>query len=144
LYLAQHYDTEHKFSFDPVAQPNDYSEALQWIFFAHGGTGPMMGQLGHFSRAAPEKIPYAINRYFEETKRLFGVIEIRFAEGREYLAGPGKGKYSIADINVYPWLRNWAFIGLENLDEFPGMKAWLDRIAVREAVEKGVLIPPRP
>jgi glutathione S-transferase len=62
----------------------------------------MMGQATHFTHAAPEKIPYAINRYVEETKRLFGVLEIRLAE-RDWLAGPGRGKWSIADINALPW-----------------------------------------
>jgi len=145
LYLAQHYDTSHKFSFDPVAEADDYSEALQWIFFTHGGIGPMQGQLNHFNRAAPEKIPYAINRYLNETKRLYGVLEIRLTqgEGREYLAGPGKGKYSIADMNAFPWVRLWTFSGIENLDEFPSVSAWLARIHAREAVVKGLNTPPR-
>jgi len=140
LYLAQHYDTEHKFSFDPVADADNFSEALQWIFFAHGGTGPMTGQLGHFSRAAPEKIPYAIDRYSNEVKRLNGVLEIRLSQagGREYLAGPGKGKYSIADINVYPWT---SAFGVDNLAEWPAVQAWLKRIAEREAVARGTQWP---
>jgi len=143
LYLAQHYDKEHKFSFDPTTGPNDYSESLQWIFFTHGGIGPMQGQANHFNRAAPEKIPYAITRYQNETKRLYGVLEIRLKEGREYLAGPGKGKYSIADINAFPWVRIHPFAGIESVDEFPNVKAWLDRIAARPAVQKGLTVPPR-
>ncbi|EJU05037.1 glutathione S-transferase C-terminal-like protein [Dacryopinax primogenitus] len=143
LYLAQHYDPEHKFSFDPVTQPDDYSECLQWIFFSHGSIGPMQGQANHFLRFAPEKIPYGITRYQNETKRLYGVLEIRFSQngGREYLAGPGKGKYSIADINAYPWVNGHAFAGIESVDKWPGVKAWLERIRAREAVEKGMHVP---
>jgi glutathione S-transferase len=62
IYLAHHYDTKKEFFFDPVTEPNDYSELLQWIFFAHGGVGPMQGQSNHFHRAAPEDIPYAKKR----------------------------------------------------------------------------------
>ncbi|KZV73688.1 glutathione S-transferase [Peniophora sp. CONT] len=102
LYLAQYYDKENKFTFDSVKEADDYSEMLQWIFFAHGGVGPMMGQANHFVHYAPEKIPYAADRYVNESKRLWGVLEIRLKD-REWLAGPGKGKYSIADINVWPW-----------------------------------------
>ncbi|KZP00439.1 glutathione S-transferase [Calocera viscosa TUFC12733] len=142
LYLAQHYDPEHKFSFDPVADPDNYSESLQWIFFTHGGIGPMMGQAGHFSRAAPEKIEYAINRYVNESKRLYGVLEIRFQQdgGRDYLAGPGKGKYSIADINAFGWVKNYAFLGIDIAD-YPGIKGWIERIQSREAVVAGLLVP---
>ncbi|KAL0949761.1 hypothetical protein HGRIS_009800 [Hohenbuehelia grisea] len=102
LYLQQHYDKENKFAFSPEKEPNDWSEMLQWIFFAHGGVGPMQGQANHFGRFAPEKVPYAIKRYLDETKRLYGVLEIRLKD-RDWLAGPGKGKYSLADINVIPW-----------------------------------------
>jgi len=126
LYLQQHYDKENKLGFDHVEEPDDYSEALQWIFFVHGGVGPMQGQLAHFNIAAPEKIPYAINRYLEETKRLYGVLEIRLKD-RDWLAGPGRGKYSIADINVVPWIKIHAFSGIETLDQWPNVKAWVER-----------------
>jgi len=143
LYLAQHYDPEHKFSFDPVTEPNEYSETLQWIFFAHGGIGPMQGQANHFFRYAPEKIPYGINRYINETKRLYGVLEIRLSSGggREYLVGEGKGKYSIADMNAFGWVRAWKWCGIENLDFVPHVAAWLERITARPAVEIGVTVP---
>jgi len=83
--------------------------------------------------------------YLNETKRLWGVLEIRLqqGEGREYLAGPGKGKYSIADINAFTWVRLWEFSGVENLDDFPGVLAWLARIQKREAVAKGLDVPPK-
>lgn len=137
LYLAQHYDPEHKFSFDPAKSPDDYSELLQWIFFAHGGIGPMQGQANHFGRFAKEKIPYAINRYLEETKRLYGVLEIRLKD-RDYLAGPGRGTYTIADINAFGWVNIHGFAGIESLDPWPQVKAWVERINERPAVKTGL------
>ncbi|KAF7965671.1 hypothetical protein HWV62_18716 [Athelia sp. TMB] len=140
LYLEQHYDKEKKFTFDPATQPDDYSEQLQWIFFAHGGVGPMQGQSNHFNRYAPEDIPYAKKRYLDETKRLYGVLEIRLQE-RDFLAGPGRGVYSIADINVLPWVRIHSYAGVENLDEFPRLKAWLAAALERPAVKAGIAVP---
>lgn len=137
LYLEQHYDKEFKFSFDPVKQPDDYSEMLQWIFFAHGGVAPMQGQANHFGRYAPEDIPYAKKRYIDETKRLYGVIEIRLAN-RKYLAGPGEGVYSIADIKAVPWVRIHAYAGIESLDQWPNVKAWIERVEARPAVKAGL------
>ncbi|KAJ7507731.1 glutathione S-transferase [Mycena galericulata] len=141
LYLAEHYDKEKKFYFDAKSEPNDYSEMLQWIFFAHGGVGPMQGQSNHFQRAAPEDIPYAKKRYVDETKRLYGVLEIRLTH-RDWLAGPGRGKLSIADFNVFPWVRVWKYAGLDSIDEFPNVKAWLERILARPAVQSGIAVPP--
>ncbi|KDQ62576.1 hypothetical protein JAAARDRAFT_122192 [Jaapia argillacea MUCL 33604] len=141
FYLEQHYDKEKKFIFDPATHPDDYSELLQWIFFAHGGVGPMQGQSNHFNRYAPEDIPYAKKRYIDETKRLYGVLEIRLKE-REYLAGPGKGIYTIADINVFPWVRIHSFAGIESLDEWPGVKSWVERIEARPTVQEGLNVPP--
>jgi len=140
LYLAQHYDTENKLSFDAVKQPNDYSETLQWIFFAHGGVGPMSGQAVFFNRFAKEDIPLGKQRYLDETKRLYGVIELRLKD-RDYLAGPGRGQYSIADINVFPWILAREFVGIESIDEFPNLKKWIGRIDERVAVKNGVAIP---
>ncbi|KAJ3485037.1 hypothetical protein NLI96_g5227 [Meripilus lineatus] len=134
LYLQQHYDKENKFGFDIASEADDYSVQLQWIFFAHGGVGPMQGQANHFNKFAPEKLPYAIKRYLDETKRLYGVLEIRLSD-RDWLAGPGRGKYSIADINVFPWVRIHGFTGVESLDEFPNLKAWVARIDERPAVQ---------
>ncbi|OAX44279.1 glutathione S-transferase [Rhizopogon vinicolor AM-OR11-026] len=140
LYLEQHYDPEKKLGFDPVKQPNEYSEMLQWMFWAHGGVGPMQGQANHFHRFAPEDIPYAKKRYTEETKRLYGVMEIRLRD-REYLAGPGRGTYSAADINVFPWVRGHPYAGIESLDEWPNFKKWFDRIEARQAVQAGFTVP---
>ncbi|EIW61859.1 glutathione S-transferase C-terminal-like protein [Trametes versicolor FP-101664 SS1] len=140
LYLQQFYDKENKFGFDKDKAPNDYSELLQWIFFAHGGVGPMQGQANHFNKYAPESIPYAKKRYTEETKRLYGVLEIRLQD-RDYLVGPGRGTYSIADINVIAWIRFHKIAGIESLDEWPRLKDWVERSTARPAFQEGVTIP---
>ncbi|KAJ7638752.1 glutathione S-transferase C-terminal-like protein [Roridomyces roridus] len=141
LYLAQHYDKDNKFSFDAQTEADDYSEMLQWIFFAHGGVGPMQGQANHFNRFAPEDIPYAKKRYTDETKRLYGVLEIRLAAERDWLAGPGRGKLSIADFNVFPWVRIHEFSGIPSLDEWPNLKAWKERLLERPGVQAGCKVP---
>ncbi|KAJ3886674.1 glutathione S-transferase C-terminal-like protein [Lentinula edodes] len=135
IYLQQHYDTENKFGWDPKDNPDEYSEMLQWIFFAHGGVGPMQGQLNHFRNAASEVVPYALNRYLNEVKRLYSVLDIRLNQDRDYLAGPGRGMYSIADMNVLPWLRIREYSGLENLDEWPNVKRWCENTLSRDAWE---------
>ncbi|KAI2468349.1 glutathione S-transferase [Annulohypoxylon bovei var. microspora] len=136
-YLTRHYDPEHKFSF-PV-DSDDYSVSEQWMAWQHGGLGPMQGQANHFFRFAKEKIPYAAQRYVGETERLYGILDKRL-EGRDYIAGPGKGKYSIADINVFGWTNIAILSGLE-LSLFPNIQKWLDRINERPAVKKGLAIP---
>lgn len=108
------------------------SEVLQWLFWQVGGLGPMAGQLGHFRNYAPETIPYAVDRYAKEYNRLLGVIERRLAD-REFLAGD----YSIADMAAWPWVRGHERLG-QSLDEFPRVKRWVDAIAARPAVQKGV------
>ncbi|RPD62774.1 glutathione S-transferase C-terminal-like protein [Lentinus tigrinus ALCF2SS1-6] len=140
LYLEQHYDTQLKFSFDPQTRANEYSEMLQWMFFTHGGIGPMQGQANHFLKFAPEDIPYAKKRYLDETKRLYGVLNIRLDE-RDWLAGPGRGTYSIADMNAYPWVNSHSFSGIESMDEWPHVKAWLERTGERPAVKAGMQVP---
>lgn len=115
----------------PQAQPHR-AEALSWLFFQAGGTGPMIGQLHHFKSAAPEKLPYAIDRYAAESRRLLGVLESRLADF-EWLAGD----YGIADIMNFSWARS----GLDGLDarrDFPALAEWVDRIARREAVVRGL------
>jgi GSH-dependent disulfide-bond oxidoreductase len=100
-----------------------------------GGVGPMLGQNHHFRIYAPEKIEYAINRYTNETKRLYGVMNKRLASSR-FLAGK---QYSIADMAVFPWLRNWQNQGI-NWADYPHLKAWFDGIAARPAVQRGVQV----
>jgi len=108
-------------------------EVLQWLMFQMGGVGPMLGQNHHFRIYAPEKIEYAINRYTNETKRLYGVMNKRLESSR-FLAGK---QYSIADMAVFPWLRNWQNQGIDWAD-YPHLKAWFDGIAARPAVQRGV------
>ena len=104
------------------------------------------GQVNHFYRAAPEDIPYAKNRFKNETLRVFGVLEIQLSgkyrgEPKEYLAGNGKGKYSVADIKTWPWVKGWkmspAFTD-DDMKEFPHLLKWIDRIAERPAVQRGI------
>jgi len=108
-------------------------EVLEWLMFQIGGVGPMLGQAHHFRIYAPEKIPYAIDRYTNEARRLYGVMNKRLANNR-YL---GANEYSIADIAVFPWLRSWKNQGIDWSD-FPHLKGWFDEIANRPAVKRGV------
>jgi GST-like protein len=103
------------------------ADVLQWLFWQVGGLGPMAGQNGHFSVYAPEKIPYAIERYVKETSRLYGVLDKRLA-GRSYIAGD----YSIADMACYPWIVPHESHG-QDLARFPDLKAWFNAIAARPA-----------
>lgn len=108
-------------------------EALQWLMFQMGGVGPMLGQAHHFRIYAPEKIEYAINRYTNEAKRLYGVIDKQLST-HKYLAGD---TYTVADIATFPWLRSWQNQGVE-LDDYPHLKRWFNDIAERPAVKRGV------
>lgn len=106
------------------------AEVLQWLFWQVGGLGPMSGQNGHFVHYAPEKIPYAIERYQKETNRLYGVMDRRLAD-RPFLAGD----YSIADIASYPWVVPYERYG-QNLGDFPHLKRWFEAIRARPAVSR--------
>jgi GSH-dependent disulfide-bond oxidoreductase len=108
-------------------------EVLQWLMFQMGGVGPMLGQAHHFRLYAPEKIPYAIDRYSNEARRLYGVMDKRIAKSR-YIGG---AEYSIADIAIFPWLRSWKNQGID-WNEFPQLKGWFDEVAARPAVVRGV------
>jgi hypothetical protein len=101
------------------------------------------GQANHFLRAAAEKIPYPIQRYVGETERLYGILDARLAD-RDYVAGPGRGKYSIADISLVGWVNISTFSGLDVAGQFPHVKAWLDRLVARPAVKRGLEIPGGP
>lgn len=114
------------------------SQTLQWLMFQMGGIGPMMGQANVFSRYAPEKIPYAIERYQRESRRLFEVVERQLARGNEYIIG----EYTIADMALYPWMRSHAWSGVE-LDGLVHVPRWLDTMEARPAVTRGLMIPPK-
>ncbi|XLM19428.1 glutathione binding-like protein, partial [Chromobacterium piscinae] len=100
------------------------NETLQWLFWQMGGLGPMAGQNHHFAQYAPEQLPYAIDRYVRETARLYRVLDTQLADGRDYIAG----EYSIADMACYPWIVPHER-QRQNLEDFPALKRWFDRIA---------------
>ncbi|HWK65491.1 MAG TPA: glutathione S-transferase N-terminal domain-containing protein [Rhizobiaceae bacterium] len=106
----------------------------EWLFWQVGGLGPMAGQAHHFRQYAPEKIPYAVDRYTNEVNRLYGVMNKRLAE-REFLAG----EYSIADMASYGWVRPYKNQG-QDLEEFPSLKRWFDTMGARPAVARAVEI----
>lgn len=108
-------------------------ETLQWLMFQMGGVGPMLGQAHHFRIYAPEKIEYAVQRYTNEARRLYGVIDKQLS-ARPWLAGD---EYTIADIATFPWLRSWQNQGVD-LDDYPNLKRWFNTIAERPAVKRGV------
>ncbi|MDQ6628895.1 MAG: glutathione binding-like protein [Pseudomonadota bacterium] len=108
---------------------------LEWLMFQMGSVGPMLGQTHHFRIYAPEKIPYAIDRYSNESKRIYGVLETRLAKS-PFVAGTD---YTIADMAIFPWLRSWQNQGID-FEQFPHVKAWFDGIAARPAVQRGVQV----
>jgi glutathione S-transferase len=116
---------------------HDRSTVLQWLMFQMSGVGPMQGQANVFFRYAPEKIPFAIERYQRETHRLYGVLDSVLSQ-REYLAGD----YSIADIATWPWARLHGWAGVE-IDDLPNLSRWLELVGKRPAVAKGFLVPAR-
>jgi len=111
-------------------------DVLQWLMFQMGNIGPMLGQAHHFLRFAKERVPYAVQRYGEEARRLYGVLERRLQE-REWIAGDD---YSIADIATYPWIARhpWQEIALA---EYPAVQGWFERIGGRPAVQRGMEVP---
>ena len=111
-------------------------EVIQWVMFQMGGIGPIFGQVHHFKRAAKEKVPYAINRYFNECRRLYGVLDSRLA-GRDYIAND---EVSIADFCTVPWVfrHDWQEI---DLDEFTNVKRWYDNMMQRPALTRGMNLP---
>jgi len=117
-----------------IPPPSDVpgrAEVLQWLFWQMGGLGPMAGQNHHFSQYAPERIPYAIDRYVKETNRLYGVMDRRLAD-RPFLAGE---VYSIADMASYPWVVPHERQG-QRLEDFPNLKRWFEAIRARPATER--------
>ena len=106
---------------------------LQWLMFQMAGVGPMLGQAHHFRVYAPERITYAVDRYSNEAKRLYRVMNDQLARSR-YIAG---SEYTIADIAIFPWLRSWKNQGIDWADH-PHLKGWFDEIAARPAVVRGV------
>jgi GST-like protein len=118
-------------------EPKARSRVMQWLMFQMGGIGPMMGQANVFFRYAPEKIPYAIDRYQRESRRLFEVLE-RELKDHPYIAND---EYSIADIALHSWVAGYEWSGV-SIDGLPGLKRWLDLVGARPAVIKGRAVPP--
>ncbi|GAA6057237.1 hypothetical protein JCM3770_003816 [Rhodotorula araucariae] len=161
LYLASAYDSTYNLHF---LEDMDEAEMWSWVFFQHGGTGPMFGQAGHFLNAAPVKDVYAARRYIDESKRLLGVYEQQLAggEGRDYLVGPGRGKFSFVALTLFPtppcpaaprtglpstpqasftWVRAHPLsLGIPSLAAagFPATDAWLRRIEARPGAARAV------
>ncbi|MBX7146815.1 MAG: glutathione S-transferase N-terminal domain-containing protein [Alphaproteobacteria bacterium] len=128
IYLAE--KTGKLLSEDPIQRIT----TLQWLMFQMGGVGPMLGQIHHFRHYAPESIPYAIDRYTNEGKRLYKVLDQRLGS-HEFLADD----YSIADIATFPWIKLWPRQDI-NINEFPNLKRWHDQINNRPAVQKGLKV----
>jgi GST-like protein len=129
IYLA---DKTGKFLPDRAGDPAGHYATMEWLMWQMGGIGPMMGQSNHFRNYAPEKLQYAIDRYVNETRRLYGVADTRLGK-TPYLAGEA---YTIADIACYGWMRGWERQEVP-IEEYPNVKRWLDEIGARPAVQSG-------
>jgi GST-like protein len=110
-------------------------QVIQWLMFQMGGIGPMFGQTHHFLRAAPEPVPYAIDRYSAETRRLYKVLD-QHLRGRKFMAND----YSVADIAIYPWIARHEWHKVD-LAQFPAVNRWFERVGQRPAVQKGMAVP---
>jgi len=135
LYLTDLYDKDKKFTYDYGTAL--YYEMMSWLMFQMGGIGPMQGQANHFRAFAPVYSAYGIKRYLDETKRLYGVLEIRLSKA-DWLAGD---KYTIADMANYAWTRGGRLLDID-MSEFPGVEKWLKRIDDRPAVQRARKVPP--
>ncbi|EPS30079.1 Glutathione S-transferase-like protein tpcF [Penicillium oxalicum] len=135
-YLVERYDPDHKISYP--AGTREYYETNNWLFFQNAGVGPMQGQANHFGRYAPERIEYGVNRYVNETRRLYRVLDDHLAKSKSgYLVGD---RATIADISHWGWVAAAGWAGID-IEEFPNLKAWEERMAARPALEKGRHVP---
>ncbi|CAG8973496.1 hypothetical protein HYALB_00002821 [Hymenoscyphus albidus] len=136
-YLTRHYDGDYVFHFK---DGDEKSRVEQWVAWQHGGLGPMQGQANHFLRFTKEKIQYPIQRYVGETERLYGILNTQLAS-RDYLVGPGRGKYSIADIASFSWVNFSYMSGITLSTQFPHVHRWWKSINDRPAVQAGLAVP---
>ena len=118
------------------ADTRSRTQTMEWLMFQVGGLGPMLGQVQHFRRFAPQPVPYAIDRYTREAARLYGVLDRRLGD-REFLVDSG---YSIADIAAYPWVARHRWQGV-TIDDFPNVRRWIEAIGRRPAVQRGMQVP---
>lgn len=132
MYLA---DKHNKFQ----CKGDEYWKMVEWLMWQMGGLGPILGQVHHFVKYNKGKSEYAEQRYWNEAKRLYRVLNERL-EGRDYIAGDGRGMYSIADMACWPWVSRFEWQEID-LNEFPNVRDWYVRIAQRRAVQKGYSIP---
>lgn len=135
-YLAEQYDPEHKISYP--AGSREYYEVNNWLFFQNAGLGPMQGQANHFVRYAPEKIKYGMDRYVNETRRLYGVLNRHLESSKSgFIVGD---HISIADITTIGWVMWAGWAGVE-IDEFPTLKKWEEMMSARPGVKRGADVP---
>ncbi|MEL6522757.1 MAG: glutathione S-transferase N-terminal domain-containing protein [Pseudomonadota bacterium] len=132
LYLAEKYE-----KFMPTG--DERWRAIEWLMWQMGGVGPMLGQVHHFVKYNPGKSTYAEERYSKEGKRLYGVLDRRL-EGRDFIAGDGRGEYSITDMATWPWISRFDW-QQNDLNDYPNVRDWYVRIAERPAVQRGYQIP---
>jgi len=132
LYLAEKYG-----KFLPSGE--DRWPAIEWLMWQMGGIGPMLGQVHHFVKYNPGKSDYAEERYSKEARRLYRVLNARL-EGRDFIAGTGRGEYSITDMATWPWVSRYDWQQID-LHDFPNVRDWYVRIAERPAVQRGYQVP---
>jgi GST-like protein len=132
LYLAEKYG-----KFMPAG--DERWRAVEWLMWQMGGLGPMLGQVHHFVKYNRGKSEYAEERYSKEAHRLYKVLNTRL-EGRDYIAGAGRGEYSVADMASWPWISRFEWQEID-LGEYPHVRDWYVRIAERPAVQKGYQVP---
>ncbi|KFA52604.1 hypothetical protein S40293_07220 [Stachybotrys chartarum IBT 40293] len=135
-YLVDRYDKDHKLSYPHGTE--EYWETTSWLMWQMGGLGPMRGQANHFKRYAPEKIEYGINRYVNESRRLYRTMDTHLAKSPSgYLVGD---RLTIADISCWPWVADAKWGGVD-LAEFPNLKKWLYKLLERPGLDKGRNVP---
>ena len=132
LYLAEKYG---KF----LPEGDERWRAIEWLMWQMGGVGPMLGQVHHFVKYNPGKSKYAEERYSKEARRLYGVLDRRL-DGRDFIAGTGRGEYSITDMATWPWISRFDWQQID-LNDYPNVRDWYVRIAERPAVQRGYQVP---
>jgi len=151
LYLLEKFDRNHTFSFESL---QEQAQVLQWLFFWHGSGALNQGQLNHFTQVARQEIPHAIGRFRSETLRVYAFLETHLSggggdqgrsdaarsTGRQYFAGNGQGKYSAADMAIWPFVSHCELDGLDvqEMERFPHLREWVERIMKRPAVQAGL------